>query len=332
MAKKDSNNIFTGVMKIFVNGLKLYFLNFEKFFKYMAFPVFGQIIGVALIFTASYIFTLNVSTLTTKSPVFDNIPLIFLILALLTLPGFFIFCKAFWEYLIAMASLNSMASTLLEGGKLEDTGMHAELIKRRSGSYILFMLLISLIYLVLSIPVLWGLLVIAFVYLSLSFQVFALEEDKGAFDAIKSSVNHVKFNFWKTALLLIVLFIATYWFVPGLICWGFETGNITGIFSYPVEQYIRLLPLNDFNELMANANIPYTLKSYTIAQSVVLGVVSFAVTAFALPLRSLCCTQLYKEINKRNYAGKIAAEKLADRAKNTKSSQKRRKNVEDDEN
>lgn len=329
MAKKDTFNAFTGVMKIFFNGVKLYFLNFEKFFKYMAFPVFGQILGVALVFTASYLFTLNVSTLTTKSPVFDNIPLIFLMLALLMLPGFFIFCKAFWEYLIAMASLNSMASTLIEGGKLDDTGMHAELIKRRSGSYILFMLLVSIIFLILSIPILWGLLVVVFVYMSLSFQVFALEEDKGALDAIRSSINHVKFNFWKTAVLLIILGIVTYWLIPGLICWGFETGNITGILSYPVEQYIRLLPLNDFNTILAEAHVPYTLKSYTIAQAIVLGTVSFAVTAFALPLRSICCTALYKEINKRNYAGKIAAEKLADRAKNYKP--KRRKNSEDDE-
>ena len=138
MAKKDS--VFVNTAKIFFNGIKMYFLNFEKFFKYMAFPIFGQIIGISLIFFASYIFTLHVSSLTNKSPIFDNIPLVFLILLLLTLPGFFIFCKAFWDYLIAMASLNSMASTLLEGGELEDLGIHSELIKRRTGSYILFLL------------------------------------------------------------------------------------------------------------------------------------------------------------------------------------------------
>ena len=211
MVKKDSKNLFLDDMKIFFNGVKLYFLNFETFFKYMAFPIFGQIIGLSLIFTASYVFTLHVSTLTTKSPVFDNIPLVFLILALLTLPGFFIFCKAFWDYIVALASLNSMSSTLLEGGKLDDTGIHAELIKRRSGSYILFLLFISVIYLILSFPLLWGLLAVVFVYLALGFQVFALEEDKSAFEAIKTAVNLVKFNFWRTAVLLIILGIVTYW-------------------------------------------------------------------------------------------------------------------------
>lgn len=325
MAKNDS--AFVSVIKIFCNGVKLYFLNFEKFFKYMAFPVLGQIIGITLIFFASYVFTLHVSQLTAKSPVFDNIPLVFLILALLTLPGFFIFCKAFWDYLVALAALNSMASTVLEGGKLEDLGMHAELIKRRALSYILFLFLLTIIFLILSIPVLWGLLVIAFVYLALSFQVFALEEDKGAFDAIKTSVNLIKFNFFKTLFLLILLGVFTYWLIPGLVCWGVEKGNLAGFFSYPVEQYVKLLPLKDFNGILAEAHVPYTLQSYEIAKFVVLSVVSFAVTAFALPLRSLCCTELYKDLTKRNYAGKIAAEKLVKRAQKPK----RKQNIEDEE-
>ena len=327
VAKSDST--FVSVMKIFFNGIKLYFMNFEKFFKYMAFPIFGQIIGIALIFFASYIFTIHISSFTTKSPVFDNIPLVFLVLILLTLPGFFIFCKAFWDYLIAIAALNSMSSTVLEGGNLEDTGMHAELIKRRSGSYILLLLLLSVIYLILSVPILWGLLVIAFVYLSLSFQVFALEEEKGAFDAIKTGINLVKFNFIKTSLLLIMLGILTYWLLPGLICWGFEKGDLVGFFSYPAEQYIRLLPLNDLNSMLHSLHLPITIKSYDISKAVVLSCVSFIVTGFTLPMRSLCCTNLYKDIYKKNYAGKIAADKLASRAQTR--TPKRKRNVEDEE-
>ena len=326
MAKKDS--VFVNVLKIFCNGVKLYFLNFEKFFKYLAFPVFGQILGVVLIFFASYVFTIHVSNLTSKSPVFDNIPLVFAILLLLTLPGFFIFCKAFWDYLIAMAALNSMASSVLEGAKLDDIGIHVELIKRRAGSYILFLILLSLIFALLSFPLLWGLLVIVFVFLALSFQVFALEEEKGAFDAIRTGINLVRGNFLKTMLLLILLGLFTYWLVPGLISWGVEVGNLCGIFSYPVDKYIQLLPLQDLNEMFAQLNISVNLTSYEIAKGIVLTVVSFAVTAFALPLRCLCCTQLYKELIKRNYAGKIAAEKLAERAK---SSKPRKKKISEDE-
>lgn len=328
MAKKDS--VFFNTFKIFWNGLKLYFLNFETFFKYMAFPVFGQIIGATLIFFASYIFTIHVTDLTTKSPIFDNIPIVFLILILLTLPGFFIFCKAFWEFIVAYASLNSMASSLLEGSKLDDTGLHAELIKRRSFSYIFFIILLSLIYLILLFPILWGLLVIVFVYLALAFQVFSLEEDKSAIGAIKTAINLVKYNFWHTALLLILLGIFTYWLVPGLISWGFETSNLCGIFSYPVDKYIEMLPINDLNNIISQYPIPVTLKSHEIARHIVLSTVSYMVIAFALPLRSICCTILYKELIKKNYAGKIAAEKLADRARIGKA--KKNKNSKDNEN
>lgn len=332
MAKNKKDSVVASVFKIFFNGVKLYFLNFEKFFKYMAFPVLGQIVGISLIFFASYVFTLHVSAFTNKNPIFDNIPLVFLVLIILTLPGFFIFCKAFWDYLIAMTALNSMASSLLEGGTLDDTGMHAELIKRRTGSYILFLILLSIIYFLLSVPILWGLLVVVFVYLALSFQVFALEEEKCAFDAIRTAIGYVKFNFLKTALLLSILGIVTYWLVPGLICWGVETGNLAGFFSYPVEQYVRLLPLGDINTILAQHHIPFELKSYDIAKHIVLAVVSVVVIAFTLPLRSLCCTELYKDINKRNYAGRIAAEKLAQRAQvGRKSSKRKVKDEEDDE-
>jgi len=323
MAKKDS--IFLNTINIFGNGLKLYFLNFETFFKYLAFPIFGQIVGATLIFFASYIFTIHVSDLTTKSQIFDNIPIVFLTLIILTLPGFFIFCKAFWEFIIAYASLNSMASSILEGSKLEDTGIHTELIKRRTGSYILFLLLISLIYLVLSFPILWGLLAIVFVYLALSFQVFALEENKSAFNAIKTAINLIKYNFRRTALLLILLGIFSYWIIPGLVSWGFETSNLCGIFSYPVDKYVQLLPINIVNDILAQYNIPFVLKSYEIAKHIVLSTVSFMIIAFALPFRCICCTALYKELIKKNYAGKIAAEKLVDRAQKTN----KKKNVED---
>jgi len=316
VAKKDS--VFISDIKIVGNGLKLYFLNFETFFKYMAFPVLGQLVGIVSIFFASYVFTVYVSDVTNKSPIFDNIPLVFLILVLLTLPGFFIFCKAFWEYLIAYVSLNSMASSLLEGAKLEDTGVHTELIKRRLGSYILFLFLISIIYLVLGFPILWGLLAIVFVYLSLAFQVFALEEDKGAYGAIKTAINLVKFNFRKTALLLIFLVVLTYWLVPGLVSWGVETSNLYNLFLSPIEKYVQLFPINEFNNIFAEYRIPIVLKSYEIAKTIVLSMVSFIVIAFSLPFRAICCTALYKDLIKRNYAGKIAAEKLADRAKTTK--------------
>ena len=52
--KKNTENWFLDSFKIFFRSIKLYFLNFEKFLRLMAFPVLGQIIGLFLIFAVNY--------------------------------------------------------------------------------------------------------------------------------------------------------------------------------------------------------------------------------------------------------------------------------------
>lgn len=313
MARKDLT--FGSIFKIFFKGIKLYFLNFEKLMKYMAFPVLGQIVGITIIFTAAYLFTVFIPSLTSTNPIFDNILFVFLALLIFTLPGFFIFCKAFWDYLVAMASLNSMASYMVESGnKLDDLSIHDGLIKNRTFSYVLFLLVLSVIYALGSFPLLWVVMAVGFVYLSLSFQAFALEEDKSAFQAIGLSISLVKYNFWKTLLLLVLLGAATYWLLPSLICWGVDAGNLAGFFSYPIERFIVLLPVNEMNAVLHSTNIPFELSSTDMAKSVTLSVVAFIVMGFTLPIRSICCTILYKELFSKNYAGKVAAEKIVKRA------------------
>ena len=39
---------------IFVESIGLYFSNFDKFVKYMTFPVMGQIAGLVLVFLLTY--------------------------------------------------------------------------------------------------------------------------------------------------------------------------------------------------------------------------------------------------------------------------------------
>lgn len=313
MAKKDLT--FVSMIEIFFKGIKYYFLNFEKFMKYLAFPVLGQVVGITIIFTAAYIYTILIPKLTTSAPIFDNILFVFLLLLVITLPGFFIFCKAFWDYLVAMAALNSMASYVIESNnKIEDTSIADGLIKNRSFSYVLLLLSLSLIYLVGSFPLLWVVMAIGFVYLSLTFQAFALEENISPFGAISLSVNLVKYNFLKTLFLLAALGIFTYWLIPSLICWGVEAGNLIGFFSYPVERFVTMLPLNELNEMLAASNIPFTLRSVELSKFIALSVVSFVVTGFTLPIRCICCTMLFKELHSKNYAGRIAAEKLVKRA------------------
>ena len=313
MAKRDLT--FVSMIEIFFKGIKYYFLNFEKFMKYLAFPVFGQVAGITIIFTAAYLYTILIPKLTQSAPIFDNILFVFLLLLVITLPGFFIFCKAFWDYLVAMAALNSMASYIIESNnKIEDTSIADGLIKNRSFSYVMLLILLSIIYIVGSFPLLWAIMAIGFVYLSLTFQAFALEENISPFGAISLSVNLIKHNFLKTLFLLAALGIFTYWLIPSLICWGVEAGNLLGFFSYPVERFVTMLPLDELNAIIAAHNLPFSIRSVELSKFITLSVVAFMVTAFTLPIRSICCTMLFKELHSRNYAGKIAAEKLVKRA------------------
>ncbi len=317
MAKKDLT--FVSMIEIFFRGIKYYFLNFEKFMKYLAFPIFGQVVGIGIIFTAAYLYTILIPKLTQSAQIFDNILFVFLLLLVITLPGFFIFCKAFWDYLVAMAALNSMASFIIESGqKVEDTSIADGLIKNRSFSYILLLILLSIIYIIGLFPLLWVILAIGLVYLSLTFQAFALEENISPIGAISLSVRLVKHHFLKTLFLLAALGVFTYWLVPSLICWGVEAGNLLGFFSYPAERFITLLPFDELNAMLSAHNMPFSLESVSVSKSVTLSVVSAMVTAFLLPLRSLCCTMLFKELYSKNYAGKIAAEKLVKRASGKK--------------
>ena len=56
MAKSE-----TSPLNIFTESVGLYFSNFDKFIKYMTFPVLGQIAGLLLIFFITYFYTINLS-------------------------------------------------------------------------------------------------------------------------------------------------------------------------------------------------------------------------------------------------------------------------------
>ena len=69
MAKVKLQN---SVWNILFEGLKLYFKNIGTFSKYMLFPVFGQIIGIVLIFSLTGWFTFNLPSIVAKHPAFND--------------------------------------------------------------------------------------------------------------------------------------------------------------------------------------------------------------------------------------------------------------------
>lgn len=292
-------NKYVEVFNIFFTGIKLYFQYLDKFMIYLLFPVLGQVVGLVLILFITYLYATNIPNLMTTFVFLDNVLAAFTLLLLFTLPAFFLFCKAFYDYLIAMAALNSMANNISSKGKNKnlETGVHVELVKRRAFSYILLMLVLGIIYTVGMLPFFWVILIVFLVYSSLTLQVFTLEENTGPISAIKRSFALVKNNFWTTTLLLILLLAFTYFILPQLIVWAFDQVEMIYYLSIPAEKYFGLLPIDSINQVLQTYNIKYELEAYEMTRSFVISFVYFVVVAFTLPLRSCCCTLLYKKLD-----------------------------------
>ncbi len=301
MAKKKELSI-AGAFRIFLEGVKLYFMNIIKFVKYMTFPVLGQILGVGLIFTTVHLFVNNIDKIISINPALDNISVIMLVLLLCIIPSFMLFFASFWKYLVAMGALNSMAVNLISGAKLEDLSIHNDTVNRRMPTFLGLLFVLSIISILGIIPLLWAIFLIIMIYLCLVFQIFALEENLGTFEILKKSIQTIKGNFFKTTLLLFLLWFFTYQFLPNIISFGLERIDAYSFLSIPVEAFCKNLPLNETQETIntilsaINSNANFSLEAGVLAKSIVISIIGAIIIGYTLPLRSICCTLLYKEL------------------------------------
>jgi len=286
------------VWGIFTEGVKLYFKNFSKFFKYMAFPVFGQIVGIILMLLASFLYVENLPKLITMSDFFNNFTTIFFVFGLLILPGFFLFTKAFWDYLVTYGAINSMAEAMTKTGKLYDFSAHTEIITRRTAGFVWLWLLFGLFIIIGSFPLFWVIAMILFVYFVLIFQVFTFEPDKSALECFKKSLTIIKGNFWRTLGLMFLLWILTYLILPETIKFLLSLGHILAFFAIPFDFWARQLPINEFNQFLLTTPTAYQVTSLWISQMMVIAFTGYCVICLTLPLRSICWTLWYKSLNK----------------------------------
>ncbi len=309
MTKKSENRIIM-TLNIFKDGIVWYCKYLDVLLKYMLFPVFGQLLGLALIFTANYFFIVNIPYLVKKYPIFDSIPLVFTLLLICVFPGFLVFCKAFYDYIIALGSLNSMAY-VSRGEKMKnkplDTKTHDDILKKRLGKYIILILLLSLFGLIGMFPLFILPFVILFVYFCLIFQVFMLEESTSPIGAFKRSFELVKTNFGITFLLLILSACLTYWILPDLIVWAFEKASVINFLAYPIHKYLEILPIQDLiNSALSSLtsglplDMPISLdinsafNIHDTACDIARSLIGFSVIGLLLPMRSCWFTLLYK--------------------------------------
>ena len=116
MARKKSNKFFS-VFQIFFSSIKTYFLYLDQCAKYLAFPILGQAISLILIFVATYYFAINIENIKNINDFFSNERNLLITFLVILSPLFLIFLKAFYDYIIAFASLNILFFTASKSKK-----------------------------------------------------------------------------------------------------------------------------------------------------------------------------------------------------------------------
>lgn len=295
---------------VLFEGLKIYFLNIDKFFLYMLFPVFGQIIGIALAMG------LSLSLMQTVVEKTDNALTALLYVILLAVPGLLIFAKAFWDYMVAYVALNSMTEGAVTTGKVYDFQSHNEVATRRTMSYVVFLLVIcalssvgSTIFFIVPGFIVW-------IYLILVYQVFTFEPDLNITDILKRSFLLVKGSWFRTlAILAILTFFSIFIITQGVIV-IFDFLNITNWICSILDEYTSMFPLELVNEILEYCNLQIITPTM-ISHLILTSALSFVVAGLTLPIRSICWTLWYMVLSD------ASAKKSSERTSGKKNTGKR---------
>lgn len=283
---KLKNSIFF----ILWEGIKIYFSNIDKFLLYMLFPVFGQVIGIALSFGLSLGFADKVVQ---KA---DSPAVALLMILLLAIPGLLIFAKAFWDYMVAYVALNSMTEGAVTTGKVYDLASHNEVATQRGWKYIGFLIILSVlmslgssIFFIVPGFVLW-------IYFILVFQIFTFEPDLSITDIFKRSFLLVKGNWARTFILMAVLgFFSMYILTEGITV-VFDYLNLTASASSIFNFISNLIPLDLVNKILVHANQPI-ITNEMISKTIFVSVLGMIISGLTLPIRSICWSLWYKNLS-----------------------------------
>ena len=286
MSKEVVKNSLWAVL---AEGLSIYVSNIDKFILYMLFPVFGQIFGLLLSFGLSLGLAEKVI-----DKVDDPIHAVLIVL-LLALPGLLIFCKAFWDFMVAYVALNSMTEGAITTGKVYDIPSHREVATRRTLPFIGLILIVGIlssiatsIFFIIPGFVLW-------IYFILVYQVFTFEPDLQLHDYFKRSFVLVRGNWLRTFILLLILIFFSIFII---------TEGITVIFDYlSLSEKIyscftnitNLIPLDLTNKILVHLHMPL-ITPHLIAQWIWFSILAFVVTGLTRPIRSICWTLWYKSL------------------------------------
>lgn len=288
----SKDKVKNSIWFVIFDGLKIYFSNIDKFILFMLFPVFGQIIGLALTFGLTVGFADKVAQ---KAHTMNSAMAIILLLAI---PGMLIFLKAFWDYMVAYVALNSMTEGALTTGHVYDIQSHRQVATRRAFKYIGFLFVVgilSLIAVAFSVIPLLGLIppLIFWVFFVLVYQVFTFEDELSAKECFKRSFNLVKGDWARTFFLMIILWFFSIYIITEGVSVIFDclhlTDKVCALFDFAGNN----MPLEYFNKALRYANMP-EITVNMISKTIFMTVLTTIVAGLSLPIRSICYTLWYK--------------------------------------
>lgn len=275
---------------VLFEGIKIYFSNIDKFVLYMLFPVLGQVLGIALCFGLTLGFVDKIAEKT------DSISSALLFILLLAIPGLLIFAKAFWDYMVAYVSLNSMTEGAVTSGRVYDFQSHREVATRRGFKYLLFLLVLSVfvslgssIFFIIPGFVLW-------IYLILIFQVFTFEPDLSIWECYKKSFLLVRGDWARTFFLMLILAFFSIFIITQGITVVFDYLNLTKPVCSIFDFIGKALPLDIVNHVLTYAKLP-SITIEMISGWIFASILSFIVAGLTLPIRSICWSLWYKNLS-----------------------------------
>ena len=287
MAKKTQTPL-----GIFMESIGLYFSNFDKFLKYMTFPVLGQIGGLLLVFLITYFYTQNIPPLIDKFEALNNFNVLVGLSILITLPGLAIFMKSFWEYLVAYGAVNSMYTNMKKSGRVYDFEAHTELIKRRALPFVGIWFLFGIFSAIAFIPLFWVVCGILVIYFVLTFQVFTFEPDLSPIKCVKKSSELIKGHFASTFLLMVLVAALTYIFVPQLCIKIFDIAGINEFLAKSVIPFIPPIPNMELEQYGLKSPTEFDIALFTIKVFI-----AQILIQYTLPLRSILWSEWYEELS-----------------------------------
>ncbi|MBP3820927.1 hypothetical protein J6G99_04710 [bacterium] len=280
---------------VFIQGIKIYFSNIDKFFIYMLFPVFGQLLGLALIFGLTIGFADKIASKT------NSISSGLLLIFLLALPGILIFMKAFWDYMVAYVAINSMTEGAVTTGKVYDFQSHREVATRRGGKYILLLAavgILSLLAVLCCIIPVFGLIppLILWIYFILVFQVFTFEQELSVKDCFRRSFDLVKGNWARAFILMLVLWFFSIYIITMGVTVIFDYLHINEPLSSLFDFIGKSIPLSYLNRILAHINVQ-EITINMVSTAILTSIIGMITSELTLPIRSICWTLWYKDLS-----------------------------------